>query len=142
MKGREPTRVRMPEVKVKLTEEEKLALSDWQEQVALFQRNCDERAKNMEKRFRLCLHEGGHAVQYGEFDWNVLFHGPYVEQRDGKLEFVAGAVSPIPYNDYQPLPWQRALVSISGFKLVEHFTGVPDDDAIIENDLASVYSKV
>jgi hypothetical protein len=142
MKRNESSRVRIPKVKVRLTKEEKLAIPHWEEQVALFQRTCDLRSNDKRERFRTCLHEGSHAVQYGRFGWNVEFLGPYVEYREGKLEFVVGAVSPLPLKEYNPLPWEHAAVSIAGFKWVEHFTGLPNEDFTIQNDLASLRSKL
>ena len=128
-------------VDVRLTPEEKSAVPDWEEQVAVFQRQCDERTKHA--RFRLCLHEGGHAVQYrNQFRWDVEFQGPSVGYESGELKFVAGSVTPIPTNNYDPFHWQHALVSASGFLLVEHFTAVPDEQIVIKNDLATLRSKL
>jgi hypothetical protein len=132
-----------PTVRVRLTPEEKNAIPDWQEKVAMFQRECDERTKDKRERFRVCLHEGGHTVQYrNQFRWDVDFLGPYVSYEDGELHFVAGAVSPIRTNGYKPHPCQDAMVSISGFWAVEHFTAVPNEPCVIQNDLKTLRSKL
>src|SRR5258708_581310 len=98
-----------PTVKVNLTEEQKRLVPDWQEQTAIFQRQCV--ARTIEQRFRLCLHEGSHAVQYRKLR-DVNFHGPSVAFKDGELRFVAGSVSPM---STEPLPWQHGMISIAGF---------------------------
>ncbi len=136
------TELRLPTVEVRLTAEEKIAVPDWEEQVAAFQRLCDERMKDKRERFRVALHEGAHAVQYWEFGWQVNFLGPRIDCEDGSLRFILGAVSPIRMNNYEPLDWQHAMVSIAGFKWVEHFTGQPDDDATVKNDIASLRSDL
>ncbi len=134
---------RSPIVKVKLTEEQKRLVSDWEEQVAIYQRQCDGCTNDKEERFRTCLHEGGHTVQYrNQFRWDVDFLGPYVSYKDGKLRFAAGAVSAIRTNGYEPFPWQDAIVSTSGFLLVDHFTAVPDEEIAIQNDLKTLRSKL
>jgi len=128
-------------VEVSLTEEEKRLVPDWELEAALFQRHCDERTKDRSKRFRLCLHEGGHAVQYrNQFGWDVKFHGPDLDFEDGKLEFVLGAVSPVRTNNYEPFHWQHGMVSIAGFWMVEHFIGLPGDLFTIQSDLKSLRS--
>jgi hypothetical protein len=132
-----------PTVKVRLTPEEKNAIPDWEEQVALIQRHCDELTNDKRERFRICLHEGGHTAQYrNQFRWDVDFLGPYVRYEDGKLLFAAGAVSATRTNGYEPFPWQEAMVSTSGFLLVEHFTAVPDEQIVIQNDLKRLRSKL
>jgi hypothetical protein len=130
---------RTPIVTVELTEDQKCLVPDWESEVAGFQRNCNARAKDKRRRFKLCLHEGGHAVQYrSQLGWDVKPHGPYMgyDREEGKLEFVLGAVSPRIIGEYvKPLPWQRAMVSTSSFLLVEHFTGASDDEFTIQNDI-------
>jgi hypothetical protein len=134
---------RSPIVKVELTEEQKHLVPDWEEQKEIFQRNCNKRAKDKRELFRHCLHEGGHAVQFrNQFGWDVKFHGPRVDFEDGKLQFVLGAVSPVRINNYEPLHWQHGMVSTSSFLLVEHFTGLPDDQFTIQNDLQTLRSKL
>lgn len=136
------SKIKVPTVKVRLTPEEKSAIPDWQERVAVFQRTCDEDLQKKRERFRVCLHEAAHAIQYQQFGWDVEFLGPYVGCKDGRLRFVIGAVSPVRLSDYKPLPWQRAMVSIAGFKFVEHFTGLPDDEVTIQGDLTSLRSDL
>jgi hypothetical protein len=134
-----------PIVKVKLTEEQKRLVPDWEEQVAVFQQNCNKRAKDKSQRFRISLHEGGHTAQYrNQFGWNVKFHGPYVsyDRESNKLGFTLGAVSAIRTNNYEPLDWQRGMVSTAAFLLVEHFTGEPDDDFTIQNDLKGLRAEL
>jgi hypothetical protein len=133
-----------PTVKVRLTPEEKNAVQNWEEQVAIFQRQCDERTKDKRERFRLCLHEGGHAQQDRRLGWDVEFHGPYVyfDREERELSFVNGAVSPIRTNNYEPFHWQHAMVSIAGFTWVEHFTAWPNDPHAIQNDLRTLRAKL
>ena len=88
------------------------------------------------------LHEGSHAVQYRKLGWGVEFHGPSLDFEDGKLQFVLGSVSPIRTNNYDPLFWQHGMVSIAGFTWVEHFTGLPDKQCTIQNDLNGLRSKL
>jgi hypothetical protein len=122
---------------VELTQEQKLLVPDWEEQKELFQRRCDKH--DLRERFRIVLHEGGHALQFRRL-WDVKFHGPHIRYEDGKLHFVLGAVSPS--NNYEPFQWQHAMVSTAGFWTVEHFTAVPDEQFIIQNDLQGLRSKL
>jgi hypothetical protein len=126
-----------PVVKIDLTEEQKRLAPDWEKITKLFQRQCD--ARTMEQRFRLCLHEGSHAIQYRKL-WDVEFHGPYVYFEDGSLHCVVGAVSPPA--DIEPLPVQHAMVSIAGFTWVEHFTCVPNSPHTIQRDLQLLRKKL
>lgn len=127
---------------VRLTPEEKSAVPDWAERVGVFIYKCDERFEDKQERFRLCLHEASHAIQFRQFGWNVKFSGPHVEYEAGKLRFYLGEVSPVRLNNYEPLPWQHAMVFIAGFKWVEHFTGLPDANIAIQRDLASLRAKL
>jgi hypothetical protein len=132
-----------PTVEVRLTEEQKCLVPDWEEQKEIFQRNCNKRAKDKCQRFRNILHEGGHAVQYRNLlQWGVKFLGPHLDFEDGKLQFVLGAVSPVIGRYVEPLPWQRVMVSTSSFLLTEHFTGLPDDQFTIQNDLKGLRSEL
>jgi hypothetical protein len=131
-----------PTVEVRLTEEQKLLVPDWEKRTETFQRRCNQWSRNLEERFRICLHEGGHAVQYRKLGWRVEFQGPHVRFEDGDLCFVGGSVLPIPA-DFEPLlHWQEAMTSISSFFLVEHFTAVPDGPLAIQGDLKGLRSKL
>ena len=74
----------------------------------------------------------------------MKFHGPHLDFLEmGRLQFVLGAVSPKIICEYvKPLPWQDGMVSTSGFLLVEHLTGAPDDEFTIQNDLKGLRSKL
>jgi hypothetical protein len=67
-------------VEVRLTESEKNVVPDWQEEVAIFQRRCDEMGAR--EKFCLCLHEAGHMAYNRRLGWSVekLF-GPHTESR-------------------------------------------------------------
>jgi hypothetical protein len=130
-------------VDVRLTEEEKNLVPDFERKLAAAQRKADEMVRDKRERFRTCLHEGSHVVQYRrQFGWDAKFHGPRLDFEDGKLHFILGAVSPIRTNNYEPLDWQHAMVSTSGFILVEYFTGQPDDQFTIQSDLKTLRLKL
>lgn len=125
-----------PMVEVRLTEEQKCFVPDWSEQVSDFQGRYDKEMEDVEERFRLVLHEGSHAVEYHrQFRANVKNHGPSVCFRDGELHYTLGQVTRTTRRYYVPSRLQRAMVCIAGFYLVEHFTGVAEDEWVIECDL-------
>jgi hypothetical protein len=126
-------------VDVRLTEEEKNLVPDFEKRLKRFQSSMDMMSRS--EVFDLCLHEGSHAVQHRKLGWNVEFQGPHMYYKDGKLHHMAGAVVPIPDN-YDPLHWQHAMVSVAGFYFVNHFTAVPNEPYVIQNDLETLRFKL
>ena len=131
-------------VDVRLTDEEKRLVPDWEEQVATFQRTMNKVERDKRERFRLALHEGAHSQQIRKLGWGVKFYGPYVyfDHDSGEVVFVHGAVLPIGYPKYKPFDWQHAIICASGFLLVEHFTAVPDSPYTIQHDLKTLRSDL
>jgi hypothetical protein len=126
-------------VDVRLTEEQKNAEPDFDKTLARFQRQYDDLAQDVREKFRLCLHEGGHAMYFRRFGVDVNFHGPHVEAHKDGISFALGAVSP---EWSVACAWQHAAVSMAGFTVVERLTGVPNEESIIQNDLRMLGRKL
>lgn len=116
------------QIDVRLTDEQKNAEPDFEKTLARFQRRYNDLAGDMRKKFRLCLHEGGHAMYQRRSGRGVRFHGPYIEH-DGELSFILGAVSPVIGEEGVSLAdYEHAAISMAGFIVVERLTGLPSGD--------------
>jgi hypothetical protein len=131
-------------VEVRLTSEEMNAIPSLEKKVAAFQRQYDD--MDMCEKFRLCLHEAGHALFFRRLGWSVELLGPYV-YHDGKLHYVLGAVRPteseiIIRDDMLFLDWEIAKAYVGPYVLVEALTGQPEKKHVIDNDSRDLPRKL
>lgn len=116
-------------VTVHITEEEKLLVPDFEKRLKSFQRSVDKWDRR--EKFRLCIHEGGHAWADRKFGCEPTFYGPSVKIKNGDLAFVCGSV----YADNSDLAeWMKAAISVAGYLAVEVLTGHLEDSCTIQND--------
>jgi hypothetical protein len=132
-------------VEVRLTPEEKNAVPNLEKKVEAFQRRYDH--MDMREKFRLCLHEAGHAMFFRRLGWSVELLGPYVEYHDGKLRYVLGAVHPteteiIIRDDMLFLDWEIAKAYVGSYVLVEALTGEPEKKHVIDCDSCDLPRKL
>jgi len=126
-------------VDVRLTAEQIAAEAGFPDRLARFQIRCDKLERDIREKFRLCLHEGGHAMYFRRFGHDVCLHGPHFKY-DGRVRSVLGAVSPIKRTHF--CDWKDAAVFMAGFMVVERFTGTPEDEDVVDNDLELLKRKL
>jgi hypothetical protein len=121
-------------VDVHVTEEEKNTIPNWEERLKNFQISANRRETDIREKFKLVLHEGGHAWAYKKFCLQPKFFGPHVNIKNGKLSFVQGAV----WADRSTLPeWMKGAAAVAGYLAVEILTGRPEAAHVIESDNSS-----
>jgi hypothetical protein len=101
------------------------------------QRAWEETARDIRDKFRLCCHEGGHALFMRRYGSDVNYHGPYI-RCDGQP--VRGAVSPKGEANFGP--FEHAAISIAGPFLVHQITGTAEPEEVMNADLACLERKL
>jgi hypothetical protein len=96
--------------------------ADFDKILARFQRHMDGVERDVRDKARICIHEGGHAIQIRRYGGDVEFHGPYIGYDGIKA---LGAVSP--KGDVKFGPFEEAATYIAGPLLVQLITGTSDN---------------
>ncbi len=118
----------MVQVTIEIPEDQRPA--DFDKMLARFQRHMDGVERDVRDKARVCIHEGGHAMQNRRYGGEVEFFGPSI-QYDGKKAL--GSVSPKGELSFGPFEW--AAIWMAGPFAVEQVTGTPDDPETVNHDL-------